>query len=114
MEEVKIERYLLNKGIPPQLKGFRYIVKAIELCLRDMKYLYNITTKLYPNISQIYDDTPARTERAIRHAIKFLDREYKNSEFLATALIELKENYGKNKMEGYTKCLTTGKSKGKQ
>lgn len=93
MEEVKIERYLLNKGIPPQIKGFRYMTTAIQLCQKNPDYLYSITKKLYPKVASTHHDTYSKAERAMRHAITFLGKSTTNSEFIGTALIELKELY---------------------
>ena len=93
MEEIKIERYLLNKGIPPHIKGFRFIVTAIKLCQENPDYLYSITTKIYPDIESMYNTTFAKVERSIRHALTFLDKKYTNAQFIGVALIELKELY---------------------
>ena len=91
MEEIKIKKYLLSEGIPPQIKGFRYITLAIKLCNDNPDYLYNITTKLYPKIASTYNDTYSKVERAMRHAITFLKKRYTNGQFIGTALIELQE-----------------------
>lgn len=56
-------------GVPPHIKGYRYIRYAIELVIRDMDILGAVTKELYPKVSEKFDSTPSRVERAIRHAI---------------------------------------------
>lgn len=114
MEDIKIERYLLNKGVPPHLKGFQYMVTAIKLCQDDNDYLYNVTTKLYPQLAKIYNDTYSRTERCLRTTLTHLSRPHTNSSFIGTALIELRELYGdesNDKGKQYKKKNCVSKSK---
>lgn len=100
MEKIKIEKYLLDKGIPAHLKGFEYMATAIQLCQEDKSYVYNVTKKLYPKIASMYNDTYSRTERAIRTTLTYLDRDYTNASFIARALIELRELYPQKKRGG--------------
>ena len=104
MEELKIERYLLNKGIPPHLKGFQYMVTAIKLCQENNDYLYNVTKKLYPQLAKIYNDSYSRTERCLRTTLTHLSHPHTNSSFLGTALIELRELYGDENNDKSNKC----------
>lgn len=91
MEDVKVEKYLLSKKIPPHIKGFKYMATAIKMCQKDEKYLYTLTTKLYPSIAKLYGDAITRTERALRTALTHLDEDVTVGCFIGTALIELKE-----------------------
>lgn len=91
MEDVKVEKYLLSKKIPPNIKGFKYMATAIKMCQRDEKYLYSLTTKLYPSIAKLYGDKTVRTERALRTALTYLDEHISVGCFIGIALIELKE-----------------------
>lgn len=86
---MKVEKYLLEKGIKPQLKGFAYLSDAIEFCQKDKAYLRAIT-KLYNKIAEVNKDTYTRVERAIRNAINVSGKKMTNSQFIATAVIELK------------------------
>jgi len=86
----KIEKLLLEKDFKPNLKGFDYIVEAIELIQQDKEYLRSITKKLYPTIANNHNDTVSRVERAIRHAIQCAKIGNTNAEFLARTIIELK------------------------
>ena len=70
-EEEIIKSYLLELGIMPNLAGFRYLTRAIEL-YRDRRDYYRegITSRLYPDVARWFDTTPPRVERSIRHAIE--------------------------------------------
>jgi two-component system response regulator (stage 0 sporulation protein A) len=57
-------------GVPANIKGYRYLITAIELCIGDMDMLGSVTKLLYPTIAKRYDTTPSRVERAIRHSIE--------------------------------------------
>lgn len=62
---------LLNKlEISPALRGYRYLREAVMLVYEDQNALNEVTGYLYPTIAQIFDTTPSRVERAIRHAIE--------------------------------------------
>lgn len=114
MEEIKIERYLLNKGLQPHLKGFRYMATAIKLCQDDHSYLLNLTTKLYPTLAKLYDDTFNKTERALRTQLDYLPIHYTIGYFIGLALIELRELSG-GKSDGFVQKdkKKTGVSKSK-
>lgn len=60
-------------GVTPSLKGFRYTVTAVNLIKQDyIHYMDGITKNLYPDIATVWDTTPQRVERAIRHLIEVL------------------------------------------
>lgn len=67
---IRIVQMLRILGIPAHVKGYEYIKTAIMLMYDDDSYRYNITKRLYPKIAKIYETTPARVERAMRHAIE--------------------------------------------
>ncbi|MBQ4563738.1 MAG: sporulation initiation factor Spo0A C-terminal domain-containing protein, partial [Lachnospiraceae bacterium] len=68
--EVRISQALHQMGVPANIKGYRYLITAIELCMNDMDMLGSVTKQLYPTIAKRYDTTPSRVERAIRHSIE--------------------------------------------
>ena len=72
---------LLKLGVPPHLKGYSYIVYALELVLIDPNLLQHITKGLYIDVAKKYGTTPSRVERAIRHAIT-TTFQYGNKEFI--------------------------------
>lgn len=68
--EAEIRRILLELGVPDHIKGHRYLVEAIRLAVAEPDILDAVTKELYPRVAKAFDTTPARTERAIRHAIE--------------------------------------------
>lgn len=64
-----IAHYMYTLGIPLHIKGYLYIREALYLTVTDKKFLFMLTTKLYPTIADIYEVTPGRVERGIRYAI---------------------------------------------
>jgi len=68
--EIVISRTIVDFGIPPHVRGYQYIREALMLLLEDENKLFGITKDLYPVIARKYLTTPARVERAIRHAIE--------------------------------------------
>lgn len=69
MDRTKIEDALLAMGVPVGIKGFTYIVDAIEI-FDERGIDIQITKELYPIIAEKNDTTPSRAERAIRHAFE--------------------------------------------
>lgn len=57
-------------GIPPNIKGYRYLREAIIIMVERDGRFGGITKELYPAIARQYQTTPSRVERAIRHAIE--------------------------------------------
>lgn len=68
--ENEITKILHDMGIPPHIKGFRYIRESVMMGYKDIRILNFITNKLYPSVAKKYQTTPIRVERAIRHAIE--------------------------------------------
>lgn len=56
--------------IPISIQGHQYLCEAIRLSAVDERMLHNITGRLYPKIAAIFQSTPSRVERSIRHAIE--------------------------------------------
>lgn len=91
---MRVENYLIDKGIKASLKGFECLEVGIKLVKKDKTYLRGITKRLYPDIAKVLNDTPTRVERAIRHSIEISGNNLTNSEFIARAVIELRSKYG--------------------
>ena len=69
MNREKIEDTLLAMGVPAGIKGFNYIVDAIQIfCERGTDI--SITKELYPEIAKKNKTTRPGAERAIRHALE--------------------------------------------
>lgn len=89
---MNIEKYLLEIGIKPHLKGFYFLADAIRLVTKDVAYLKKITTRLYPSIAEKHGETTSGVERAIRNAINTSETEQKSkpSQFIGEHSIKIK------------------------
>lgn len=79
MDRAKIEDTLLAMGVPAGIKGFTYIVDAIQI-FDERGTDIQITKELYPAIAERNDATPSRAERAIRHAFEVVRSRKGNTE----------------------------------
>lgn len=68
--EIMVTYAMRKLGIPAHIKGYYYLRSAILLVLKDADLLKSMTKQIYPKVAEIYDTTPSRVERAIRHAIE--------------------------------------------
>ncbi len=60
----KVDEMLLELGYPEHLTGTNALREALRIYVPGME----ITRKLYPAVAAAINSTPARVERAIRHA----------------------------------------------
>ena len=95
---------LTKYGIPMHIRGFEYLVSALDGCLNGTMDIYT-TKAIYIDVAKMHDSTSSRVERSVRHAIirayeivkepnmleRFKEKPV-NSEFIATLVYELKEN----------------------
>lgn len=68
--EFRITEIIHELGVPAHIKGYRYLIQAILLCVEDMEMLGAVTKIMYPEIAKKFATTPSRVERAIRHSIE--------------------------------------------
>ena len=68
-DTAQLHGLLLKIGVPPNVYGYSYILRSIELILMNPEYMHYITKGLYIDIAKEFHATPSRVERAIRHAI---------------------------------------------
>lgn len=68
--EYLIRELLLELGAPDHLVGHPYVVQAILLVVENRSFIDNITFGLYPQLAVLFETTPSRVERAIRHLIE--------------------------------------------
>lgn len=68
--ESRITELVHELCVPAHIKGYRYLVQAILLCVQDMEMLGAVTKIMYPEIAKKFGTTPSRVERAIRHSIE--------------------------------------------
>ena len=66
----KLSKVFLSVGIPAHIKGFQFLREAIKLTIEEPNIINSITKRLYPAVAEIFDTTPSKVERAIRHAIE--------------------------------------------
>lgn len=86
VSEVVVYRYLVNLGVPTEMRGYKYLKAAVMLCLENEEYIYSTTKMLYPEIANQYETTSIAVERDIRHAIERVCR--------STSRDVLKEYFG--------------------
>ena len=88
-----VTRYIRTVGITANVKGYQYLREAILLVQDDFCLINRLSKQLYVMIAAKYGSTPARVQRAIRHAIGAAwDREEAKElqSFLGFAIIERK------------------------
>lgn len=60
---------LLKLGIAPNTNGYRYLLKAIDVCSENTGISISFSKMLYPEIAGLYNKSVLSVERAIRSAI---------------------------------------------
>lgn len=70
----KTENVLLELGITPNLKGFEYICRGVEI-LQEKEGRIKVVDGLYVQIAEEYNTKKQRVERAIRHAISKVEKD---------------------------------------
>ena len=68
--EIMVTDMIHEIGVPAHIKGYQYLRTSIIMSVNDIEMLNSITKQLYPTIAKMYNTTPSRVERAIRHAIE--------------------------------------------
>jgi len=68
--EVEVTNIMHEIGVPAHIKGYQYLRDSIMMVVKDIDLINSITKQLYPTIARVYNTTPSRVERAIRHAIE--------------------------------------------
>ena len=80
----QLHKLLLSIGVPPNIYGYSYIIRSIELILSNPEYMHYITKGLYIDVAKDFHATPSRVERAIRHAINTAWINNYDEEFMKT------------------------------
>ncbi len=68
--EKEVALYLLILKISPSLKGYSYIMSGVCRIAQDITKKYNMTNRLYNEISQEFSVNKNLIDRAMRHAIE--------------------------------------------
>lgn len=66
----EITKLLRTLGMPTHVLGYEYSREAILIALGNKSILREMTKGLYPKVAQVFNTTPSRVERAIRHAVE--------------------------------------------
>ena len=64
-----IQKLIRSLGIGGTYRGYRYLVSAISLRMKDEDYLLGISKLLYPQIARAYDTSVSSVERDLRTVI---------------------------------------------
>ena len=67
---IALRKTLDQIGVKHSLKGYGYIISAVEKCIENRSKLISIIKGLYTEIAEENSDTVWRVERSIRHAIE--------------------------------------------
>lgn len=68
--EIRVSDIMHQIGVPAHIKGYHYLRTSIILTVEDEGMMGSVTKVLYPTVAKMYNTTPSRVERAIRHAIE--------------------------------------------
>ena len=69
--EKSIRNLLKELGISSNLKGYKYVVDAINMYIdNEGSFDAGITKSVYPELAKKYHSTPSRIERNIRHTVE--------------------------------------------
>ena len=68
--EERISNIFISIGIPPHIKGYKYLREGIKMAVEDPTIINNVTKGLYPIIGERFETSASKVERAIRHAIE--------------------------------------------
>ena len=79
-EKIKaiVVKTLLNLGISPNTKGYRYLRDGIIICTTYDSKIALTNKFIYAQLAKEYNTTEASIERAVRHAIKSGWHRHKN------------------------------------
>lgn len=58
-------------GVQPNVRGWRYIITAVELAAADEELVHAVTKELYSAVAAKHETTPSSVERCIRSAIEY-------------------------------------------
>lgn len=65
----RLSDIFISAGIPPHIKGYRFLREAVKQSVYAPEMINNITKELYPAVAKKFMTSPGKVERAIRHAI---------------------------------------------
>lgn len=66
----RLSNIFISVGIPAHIKGYQFLRDAIKMTVDEPNMINSITKMLYPAVAKLYETSPSKVERAIRHAIE--------------------------------------------
>lgn len=84
-----ILQMIRNLGIPPHVKGYRYLKEAVKMAILSPYSMEGITKIIYPEIAKKYRTGVANIERAIRYAIGDAWKKHRNERWERYLSIDL-------------------------
>ena len=66
----RLSNLLIWVRIHAHTKGYQFLREAIKMTIEQPDIINSITKRLYPGIAEVYQTSPSKVERAIRHAIE--------------------------------------------
>lgn len=64
-----ISTFFIKIGLYANLKGFDYLIGAVEEVLKDSRMMHSLTKELYPKLAERFQTSVGSVERGIRNAI---------------------------------------------
>lgn len=65
----EVYEYLDYLGIQQHLLGYNFIAYGVKYLIDNLDRSPRITKEVYPEIAKVFNSTPHRVERGVRHAI---------------------------------------------
>lgn len=67
--KMQASNILLQIGIPGNVAGSKYLLRAVEIAINNPSAVTSVTKKIYPILALEFNAKVGNIERAIRHAI---------------------------------------------
>ena len=64
---MRVEEFLISSFVFPNVSGFKYLIKAIQIVKSDPNYSKN--KHLYSKVAEFFEKTPQNVERGIRYIV---------------------------------------------
>lgn len=67
--EIWITSLLNRVGVSANVMGYHYLKQGIIMALDRETGIISMTKEIYPEVAKLFESSPSRVERAMRHAI---------------------------------------------
>lgn len=89
--DAAVVQMIRELGIPPHVKGYRYLKEAVKMAIVAPYCMDGITKTIYPEIGKKYQTSVANIERAIRYAISDAWKHRRNQRWERYLSLDLQE-----------------------